>query len=35
MVEAVLWSVVGLIALVGTVLGIAAAVSMGSSAYRK
>jgi hypothetical protein len=35
MVEAVLWSVVGLIALVGGVLGIAAAVTMGSSAYRK
>lgn len=35
MVEAVLWSVVGLIALVGTVLGLAAAISMGSSGYRK
>ena len=31
----VLWSVVGLIALVGVVIGIAAALEMGSSAYRK
>jgi hypothetical protein len=35
MVEAVLWSVVGVIALAGVVIGIAAAVSLGSSAYRK
>ena len=35
MVEAVLWSVVGLIALVGTVLGLAAAFAMGSTGYRK
>lgn len=34
-IVAVLWSVVGLIALVGTVLGISAALAMGSSAYHK
>jgi len=35
MVEAVLWSVVGVIGLVGAVIGVAAALSLGSSAYRK
>jgi len=35
MVEAVLWSVVGVIGLVGAVIGVAAAVALGSSAYRK
>jgi hypothetical protein len=34
-VVAVLWSVIGLIALVGGVLGIAAALGLGTSAYRK
>ncbi len=35
MVEIVLWSVIGVIGFVGLVLGIASAVAMGSSAYRK
>jgi hypothetical protein len=34
-IVAVLWSVVGLIALAGTVLGLAAAFALGGSAYRK
>lgn len=32
---AVLWSVIGVIALVGIVIGLAAAFAMGRSAYRK
>lgn len=34
-IVAVLWSVVGLIALVGAVLGFAAAFALGRSAYHK
>jgi hypothetical protein len=34
-IVAVLWSVVGLIALVGAVLGLSAAFALGRSAYRK
>jgi|GEM_PF-3982430 len=34
-IVAVLWSVIGLIALVGGVLGISAAFAMGRNAYHK
>ncbi len=35
MVEIVLWSIIGLIGLVGAVLGVSAAIAMTTSAYRK
>jgi len=35
MVEAVLWGIIGVIALVGLVLGVAGALQMGHSHYRE